>query len=62
MAILLFHNVRTVWTALGNPGVNLELVQVLVGEKRYDISWAHVELVAGLGKLKQAADAEHKDY
>jgi hypothetical protein len=32
------------------------------GEKEYNISWAHVELVAGLGKLKQAADAELKDH
>jgi hypothetical protein len=47
---------------VGDFGVDFELVQLLVDEKEYDISWAHVELEAGLGKLKQAADVKHEDH
>jgi hypothetical protein len=40
---------------VGDSGVDFELVQLLVDEKEYDISWAHLE-------LKQAADAKHEDH
>jgi hypothetical protein len=54
MASVSVHDVKTVWTTLK--------FRRQLGEKDYDISWAHVELEAGLGKLKQAADAKHEDH